>query len=81
MAGTRACLPVTCVGNIEGSLKVHELLAQELVTAIGVIAGRIGHDKFADKCKHRAVTFQYTAQRTLVCNCQSPLTAQNNYGC
>ena len=40
-------------------MKVHWLLAQELVTALGVTAG---HDNSADKCKHRAVTFQYKAQ-------------------
>lgn len=44
-AGTRGCLPVTHGGNT----KVNVLLAQELVTAIGVIARHVGNDKSADK--------------------------------
>jgi len=41
----------------------NKLLAQELVTAIGVIARHIGHDKFADEIKCRDYNIQGQGQK------------------
>lgn len=56
--------------------KINKVLAQELITATCVIAGRVGHDKSADKCQRRDKVKKNTCLQLSITT-----TANKRYDC